>query len=198
MKKKYYYTVAYIAAFGTLWGLSESTLGTLLHALGIPMKGALLTAIGAFIVLCGARLLPDQRGIPLIGMGFIAGSIKILSLGYLRVNILTSILIESLLLQAGVSLFGYNRIGFLVGGMMACLWPLIQRVLIYGILFGHGIQAIYLEMLRTGSARLGIPLTGFATLLTLLFIAHASLGALVGFLAWRLSRRFGHARHDPV
>ncbi|HRY30285.1 MAG TPA: hypothetical protein P5079_09655 [Elusimicrobiota bacterium] len=195
MNRDDYYTVAYVAVFGVLWGAVEATLGTILHAVGLPLKGTLLTAVGTVIVLAGALRMPARRGLPLLGMGVVAVAVKTAAMGVLKINILLSILAEAALLQAGVLILGYTLPGCLLGGIWACLWPMGQRIFIYGALFGEGLAVIFDEMTRTGSAWLGVPVKSVTVLLLGLAAAHAFLGAVAGTTGWLLGRSLRKNRH---
>ena len=95
--------IAYIASFGMLWGISELVLGTWLHMLHMPFKGSLLTAIGMYIILTGRKMIPGRDRTSLISMGVICVVIKFFSIGLVpKPNIYISILLETLLAQAGL------------------------------------------------------------------------------------------------
>ena len=55
--------LATIAVFGTLWGISEITMGSVLHTLNIPFTGAFLAAIGLMIALVGRVFVPRKGSI---------------------------------------------------------------------------------------------------------------------------------------
>ncbi|MCA9947909.1 MAG: hypothetical protein KC449_30715, partial [Anaerolineales bacterium] len=50
-----------IAVFGTLWGIVEISLGTVLKSLNVPLSGVVLAAIGLTVALVG-RLFVPRRG----------------------------------------------------------------------------------------------------------------------------------------
>lgn len=49
-----------LAVFGTLWGISEMTLGSTLKSLDVPMSGMVLATIGLTIALTAANLCPNK------------------------------------------------------------------------------------------------------------------------------------------
>ena len=182
-----------MAVFGALWGIVEATLGTVLHGINMPFKGSVMTVCGTVIILIGAGLLPDKKGMPILGMGFVAASIKLLSISMVKLPVFFSIMAEALLMQTGVSLMGYNVFGYVIAGMLASLWPFVYRVLIYGIIFGGGVRLVYEEAVKTGNLLLGISLKSGAAILIFLLAIHAVAGMISGVLAWwgmvRLRRR---------
>ncbi|MGZ6346947.1 MAG: hypothetical protein ACXWNC_05195 [Anaerolineales bacterium] len=47
-----------MAVFGALWGVVEISLGSVLHAIKIPLTGLALTAIGLLVALIGRLFVP--------------------------------------------------------------------------------------------------------------------------------------------
>jgi hypothetical protein len=64
-----------ILAFGSLWGLSESYIGSTLNDIGLP-SGSLMTGIFALSFLLLTRIIYKQPGMQL-GMGLVAGTLKL-------------------------------------------------------------------------------------------------------------------------
>jgi hypothetical protein len=67
--------LAGILAFGSIWGLSESYIGSALNNAGVP-SGSIMTGIFALSFLLLTRIIYKQPGMQL-GMGVVAGSLKI-------------------------------------------------------------------------------------------------------------------------
>ena len=61
--------------FGSLWGFSETILGTYLHNTGLP-AGSIMTGVFAVGFMVISRTLYKQRGMQL-GMGLVAGSLRL-------------------------------------------------------------------------------------------------------------------------
>ena len=75
--------LVYTTVFGVLWGVVETLLGTYLHVLDIPFKGAVMAAIGA-IILCAERLYTPRFGAT-ISTGIVAVVLKCFSAGTVRI-----------------------------------------------------------------------------------------------------------------
>lgn len=198
MKSEENYTIAYIAVFGTLWGISEAVLGGFLHILNVPFKGTVLTAIGTIILLTGAWMLPVKKGFPFLYMGCIACVIKLFSLGVLRINIFVSLMVESLLLQICVSGIGYNIAGYVTAGMFACLWPLFARMLLYGLIFGQGFYKMYVDTLKEAQQIVGISLKGGLIILSVMIFLHVIIGLTAGYIGWMSGRKLKGIKYGKV
>ena len=61
--------------FGSLWGFSETIIGTYLHNTSLP-AGAIMTGVFAVGLMATSRILYKQRGMQL-GMGLIAGTLRL-------------------------------------------------------------------------------------------------------------------------
>ncbi|HUW14610.1 MAG TPA: hypothetical protein VM537_33125, partial [Anaerolineae bacterium] len=114
-----------IAVFGTLWGMVEITLGTVLKSLNIPLSGVLLSTIGLLVALVGRVFVP-RRGATLF-IGVIAALLKLFSLGGVVVGPMIGILGEALVAEIALSIAGRpRRIGFMLAGALGVVWPLAQ------------------------------------------------------------------------
>ena len=122
MKRK---TLVFIALFGAFWGISEATLGAVLHALHLPLSGSILSAIGLVILLV-ARKLDNARGSSLM-MAIIAATIKMISFSTVKLGPFIGIIMEGVLVELAMILIGPNKLGFMSAGMVVGIYPLIQN-----------------------------------------------------------------------
>jgi len=67
--------IAGIILFGSLWGFSETIIGSYINDYGMP-SGAIMTGIFAIGFMMISRLLYKQRGMQ-IGMGLVAGTLRL-------------------------------------------------------------------------------------------------------------------------
>lgn len=182
------------AAFGALWGAIEATVGTFLHALRIPFGGTLLAATGAAL-LVALRVVYPRRGV-MLAAGAVCAGVKLLSPATTVSGPMIGIMMESLLLEIACLAFGANPVSVVLGGALATLWALSQKVLTQIVLYGAPVIDLYRELLvraekwlhlsPSGGLRVVIP---FATLVSLI----GALTALAGYRAGRvvLSRKAG-------
>ena len=136
-----------IAAFYAMQlSLMEVGLGSLLHALHIPFTGFLLSLNQCFLL--NRALLysssSDSSGGRFIPMTIsnTAAIIKTLSPYGKKFTPMLAISMQGLLFNVGVMLFGKNLFGRCVGSLLLSLWPMIQPVVVYGIIYG----SIFLDM----------------------------------------------------
>lgn len=182
MKREDYYSAAYIAVFGGLWGVTEVLLGNILHVLEVPFKGSFLSAIGCTICLVGGYLLPARNRWSIISIGVIAMMIRLLSFGVFKIHIFISMATMVLLMQGVISLLGYNLLGFIIAGVLACLSPYIAAMLFFGIIMGQGILFIYHGILREAASLSFLFHTG-VIILVMILLVNIVLGGTSGVLA---------------
>jgi hypothetical protein len=177
--------IAYIAVFGSLWGLSEASLGTTLHLLKIPFSGLILTAIALNIILI-ARAFYNAPG-STISIALLAAIIKALSISTIKVGPMVGILMEGLLAEAILTLMGPGRTGFLVAGLSLGIYPLIQSIITRTILFGAAFVPMILELVEGLSNRVG---SGFGWILLITYvILHLLIGLTAAGIAWTIRKR---------
>lgn len=113
-----------LAVFGALWGLVEISLGSVLHAIRMPMSGVVLSAIGLTIALMGRFFVPKAGSTLFIGI--IAMILKLFSIGSVvvgpMIGILAAAIIAEIVLTAAQR---PSRPAFLLAGGLAVLWTLI-------------------------------------------------------------------------
>lgn len=123
--------------------LMEIGLGSFLHAFHIPFSGFLLSLNQCF-VLNRALLLPSSSTslfLP-IAISNTAAIIKTLSPYGKKFTPMLAISMQGLLFNLGILFFGRNLLGRCMGSLLLSLWPMIQPVLIYGLIYG----SIFLNM----------------------------------------------------
>lgn len=172
-------------AFGAMWGALEATVGTFLHALKIPFGGTALAATGAAFLIA-LRVVYPRRGV-LIAAGAVCAGVKLLSPSTNVVGPMVGILVESLIVEIACLGFGANPVSATVGGALAALWALSQKVLTQIVLYGAPVIALYKELLQraekwlhlspSGGLRVVLP---FATLVALIGAAAALFGLRAG------------------
>ena len=82
-----------LTVFGTLWGVVEIGLGSVLHAIRMPLSGLLLAALGLVILLIG-RLFVPRRGASLF-IGVVAMLLKLFSIGSVVAGPMIGIMVEA-------------------------------------------------------------------------------------------------------
>lgn len=190
-----------LAVFGALWGAVEITLGSVLHALNIPMTGTFLAAIGLAIVISSKIFVPVRGSILFIGV--IAMILKLFSIGSIVLGPMIGILMEAAAAESVFLFFSRpNRLAFILAGSLGVLWTLIQPFITGLLLFGRQPLVVWLDMVDEGARLLGI--AGNAAIMIILIMASLRLliGGLAGWLAWSAGKtllaRTGRRADSPV
>lgn len=188
-----------LAVFGALWGLVEISLGSVLHAVRMPMSGVVLSAIGLTIALMGRFFVPKAGSTLFIGI--IAMILKLFSIGSVvvgpMIGILAAAIIAEIVLTAAQR---PSRPAFLLAGGLAVLWTLIQPFFAGLLLFGRDAMSIWLGLLEEGARLFGLGTEAAVVIAVLLVVVRLLIGAAAGWLAWRvgglLQTRLGRVQLD--
>jgi len=180
--------LATVAVFGTLWGVVEISLGSVLKSLNIPFSGMVLSAIGLTIALVG-RLFVPRRGSTLF-VGAIAMLLKLFSLGGVVLGPMVAILAEALIAEGVLSLFAApRRLASLLAGGLGVLWALLQPFVTGPLLFGRSVYVVWLDLLDRGSQLLGLNASAILAVVGGLAAIHLALGAAAGWLSWGIAHQ---------
>jgi hypothetical protein len=180
--------LATIAVFGTLWGLSEISLGSVIKSLNIPFGGALLSAIGLVIALVGRAFVPKKGSTLFVGV--IAMLLKLFSLGGVIMGPMVGIFSEALLAEIFLSLTGSpRRFSFVLAGSLGVTWSLVQPFVTGPLLFGRTLFVVWLDLLDSGTRLLGLDANAVFAIVLALLVIYLSIGGTAGWLSWDLARQ---------
>jgi ABC-type thiamin/hydroxymethylpyrimidine transport system permease subunit len=174
-----------MAVFGALWGVVEIGLGSVLHAIKIPLTGLALTTIGLLVALIG-RLFVPKRGSTFF-IGVIATVLKLFSIGNIVIGPMIGILTEALVAELILDIFPKpTRLAFILAVAGGALWTLIQPFVTGLLIFGRNFLSIWLDTLDLGSRLFGLSSQAVLWIVLALVILHLAVGAVSGWLAWNL------------
>ncbi len=174
-----------MAVFGSLWGISEISLGTIIKSLNIPLSGMVLSTIGLTIALVG-RVFVSQKGSTLF-IGAIAMLLKLFSLGGVVMGPMIGIISEAIVAEGTLSLTGKPKRGSMIlAGSLGVLWVLVQPFITNPIMFGRTVLDVWLNLLVAGSRVLGINGSSAVWVISGLVVIHLGIGGGAGWLGWRL------------
>lgn len=177
-----------LAVFGTLWGVSEITLGSVLKSLNIPISGILLAAIGLIIALVGRVFVP-RKGSTLF-VGVIAMLLKLFSLGGVIIGPMVGIITEAVVAEVILSALGKpGRLSLILAGAGGVLWVLVQPFITNPLLFGRTLLDVWFDLLRRGSQLIGLDQSAVVGILLLMVAVHVLIGGLAGFISWELGHQ---------
>jgi hypothetical protein len=174
-----------LAVFGALWGLDEISLGSVLHALNIPLTGLLLSTVGVMIASIG-RLFVPRRG-STIFIGVIAMILKLFSIGNIIIGPMIGILTEAIIAELILDAFPKPSLAAFISACSgAALWVIIQPFVTGLLIWGQSLLIVWLDMLDTGSRLFGISSQAVLWIVLALVALYLAVGALGGWLAWKL------------
>lgn len=174
-----------LAVFGALWGLVEISLGSVLHAINLPLTGLTLAVIGVMVASIG-RLFVPRRG-STIFIGVIAMILKLFSIGNVLIGPMVGILAEAILAELILDAFPKPSLAaFLSSCAGAALWTIVQPFVTGILLFGRNLVVVWLDMLDAGSRLFGIPSQAAWGIVLALVVLHLVVGGIGGWLAWKL------------
>lgn len=173
---------------GSMWASIEIVWGSFLHNLRVPLSGHILTAIG-LIILISASYRWKEKGL-FWRAGIICALLKTMSPSAVIFGPMIAILCEALLLEASVRLFGKNRIGLIIGAILAMSWNLVQAIISKIIAYGYNLVKLYESIMLYAQKQLHTDIDMVWAPIVLLLIVYVLLGlgtAIAGiFIGQRL------------
>jgi len=169
------------AVLGSIWGASEIVLGTFLHSFRIPFSSNLLTGIGIMLMIAGHRLWPE-RGL-IWRAGLICAALKTLSPSHAIFGPMLAITMQAVLMHIAVTIGGRTLPSYLIGGGLAMLWNLAQRLLTALLLYGATLIDLYQSLVNLLERNTGLVFIGYWTPLGVLggiFFIGGAVAALAG------------------
>ena len=174
-----------LAVFGALWGLVEISLGSIFHAINLPLTGMALSIIGVMVASIG-RLFVPRRG-STIFIGMIAMVLKLFSIGNILIGPMVGIFTEALIAELILDAFPKPSMAAFVSACAgAALWTIVQPFVTGILLFGRNLLLVWLDMLDMGSRLFGIPSQAAIGIVLALVVLHLVIGGVGGWLAWKL------------
>jgi len=175
------------ALFGALWGCLELSLGTVLHLGQLPMKGMLMGSLGLICLITLRRLQP-RPGVCLIA-GVVAVFLKVFTIGGLYPGPVIGISLEAIIVELAFTATLSRAPGAVLGGALALAVNPLQKVLMTWVVAGPEAVRAAVKGLRVLSGQTGLPEVDGVTILAALAVFSASVGGLVGGMAWVLAGR---------
>ncbi|MDD4004980.1 MAG: hypothetical protein PHW69_07230 [Elusimicrobiaceae bacterium] len=174
----------YTTVFGALWGLAEMFLGSWLHAVQFPFRGAAMAGIGA-LVLCAERTYTPVRGATLY-TGLVALLMKFASAGAFKLGPAAGILIETAIVEAALTAFGTRRKAVWLAVMLACLEGLPHFFVTSWLMYGSGIFNAYLKVIEGLQRFFGLPDSSWKLIAVLWIAGHFIIGAAYALVTVRV------------
>ncbi len=122
------------AVIGSIWAAIEIIAGSFLHNLRIPFAGTILAGSSVFILTAFMQYWDDRFII--IRAGIICALMKSVSPSAIIMGPMIGILAEAFILESSRLILGKHLIAYIIGGALAVLWTLVQKILNLLILYG--------------------------------------------------------------
>ena len=132
------------AVVGGLWASAEIILGSFLHNLRIPFAGSVLAAAGTLLLISFHRQWPEKGLI--WRSGLICALMKSISPSSIILGPMIGIMLEALLLEMSIRLFGKNLPGYILGGILSVSSALMHKIFSLLIMYGDNVVEIYKNM----------------------------------------------------
>jgi len=106
-------------------------------------------------------------------------------------NPMIAIVIEGSLAEVGLALGGRHRnvLPFLLAGVFAVNWALVQPLFTQGVLAGEGVVQIYTRTLQRAADLLGMSSGMVIALLAIIVLVHSLIGLCAGAVAVVVGRQ---------
>jgi nucleoside-triphosphatase THEP1 len=164
---------------GSLWASIEILFGSFLHNMKIPFTGTFLSFVAIILIISFIKNW-NQPGI-VIRSALICSIMKSISPSAVIIGPMVGILMEGVLFELSITLLGRNIFGFLVGGILAVLSPIIQNISLLIIMYGANIIEIFYKVTNTISKGFGYPEFNPSMLLFLFLGLNIILGTFAVF-----------------
>ena len=184
------------ATIGSIWASIEIIIGSFLHNLRLPLAGSILSFFALVLMVSFLKLWP-QKGI-VWRAGLICALMKSISPSAVILGPMTGILLEALLMELGLFVFGLNLAGMIFGGMLAVLSALFHKAVNLLILYGTDFATLLNRLVQYAAKQLKIESVTGIDVLILLAIIYLVAGALAAITGWRLSQNIPEYRDQTA
>lgn len=175
------------AVVGGLWASIEIIVGSFLHNARVPMAGSMLAFVGTIILIGFYRLWP-QRGL-IIRAGFITAVMKSVSPSAFIIGPMTGIMLEAILLELMILLFGNNLFGLIIGGIASVSSALIHKLINILIFYGLDLIQVYVNIVNFALKQLGVQEAEPIEILSVLLLFYALFGTMAAILGYYIGNK---------
>lgn len=184
------------AVAGSIWAALEIIIGSFLHNLRVPFSGTMLAIMSVYLMIAFVQIW-DDRGL-IWRAGLICALMKSVSPSAVILGPMTGIMLEALLLESFIRLFGRNLVGYLAGGAAAVMSSLIHKAAALLILYGFDLVRILGDLYRFSVRQVKLegtdPLVVIGIIAGIYMVAGMA-GAAGGYLA---GRAYVKRRQEPL
>lgn len=173
-----------IGLFGGASGGLEMTLGTVLHASKLPMRGVVMSSLQTGMMVFASLGLAQPGRV--IWVPFIAAGLKALSPGGSRLRPMLAIAAQGLLFGTSVQVLGANVAGFALGGTLVGVWAAMQGILLQYLFLGGDLFRAYDAVVVWIADKAHVTAPGLPWLIGVWALFCGMIGLMAALTAWRL------------
>ncbi|MCF6367133.1 MAG: hypothetical protein L3J35_13160 [Bacteroidales bacterium] len=174
------------AVIGSLWGSIEIIVGSFFHNVRIPMAGTILAVLGISLLAAFGQSWKD-KGL-FWRAGLISAVMKSVSPSAILIGPMTGILLEGILFEIAVFLFGRNMFGYILGGIFALYSVVVHKIITLLIIYGFDLVRITENLYKFIMKQLDVDnLTFFEAffLLSLFYVVLGLIASISGIIIGR-------------
>lgn len=175
------------AVVGGLWASIEIIIGSFLHNARIPMAGSMLAFTGT-VLLIGFYQLWPQKGL-IIRAGLITAIMKSVSPSAFILGPMTGIMLEAVLLELMILIFGNNLFGLMIAGIASVSSALMHKLINLLIFYGFDLIQIYVNIVNFALKQFGLEEAEPQQILVVMLIFYAVFGILAATLGYYIGKK---------
>ena len=175
------------AVVGGLWASIEIIIGSFLHNARIPMAGSMLAFVGT-VLLIGFYQMWPQRGL-IIRAGLITAIMKSVSPSAFILGPMTGIMLEAVLLELMILIFGNNLFGLMIAGIASVSSALMHKLINLLIFYGFDLIEIYVNIVNFALKQFGLEEAEPVQILVIMLIFYAVSGIVAAILGFHIGKQ---------
>lgn len=168
------------AVVGGLWASLEIIVGSFLHNTRLPFAGSMLAFAGT-VLLIGFYQVWPMRGL-IIRAGLITAIMKSVSPSAIILGPMMGIMLEAILLELMILLFGNNLFGLMIAGISSVSSALFYKLASLLIFFGFDLIKVYVNIVNFALKQFGIEEAEPTEILLALLLVYAVFGILAALM----------------
>jgi hypothetical protein len=131
-----------VGVFAGMLALIETGLGSILHALHVPLTGFFLSLNQAYFLSFSVKIMRRESTARFNGLHIstIVALLKSLSPAGKKLTPMLAIAMQGVLFSAGTLILGANFLGVALGAILLSLWGFIQPLALTGLIFGASLH----------------------------------------------------------
>ncbi len=175
------------AVVGGLWASMEIIIGSFLHNTRLPFAGTTLAFAGT-ILLIGFYQVWPHKGL-IIRAGFITAIMKSVSPSVIIFGPMTGIMLEAVLLELVILIFGNNLPSLMFAGALSLSSALFHKVISLLIFYGFDLIKVYVNVVNFALKQFGLLEAKVMDILLALLLFYFAFGFLAAIIGWQIGKK---------